>query len=130
MIYDLKETHKLEIQKQIINMYIKIIKYYLQNQMIFVISIQIMMIEGLREVIIIKHILYVHKWTTMLLFWTLKRCKSNLQNGFQSTYRMLHHLKEMICQIFHLYEFKHKIFTSFFLELSTQKCYLEFFAIV
>ena len=46
MIYDLKETHKLEIQKQIINMYIKIIKYYLQNQMIFVISIQIMMNEG------------------------------------------------------------------------------------
>ena len=28
MIYDLKETHKLEIQKQIINMYIKIIIYY------------------------------------------------------------------------------------------------------
>ena len=57
MIYDLKETHKLEIQKEIINMYIKIINYYLQNQMIFVISIQIMMNEGLREVIIIKHIL-------------------------------------------------------------------------
>ena len=57
MFYDLKETHELEIQKQIINMYIKIIIYYLQNQMIFVISIQIMMNEGLREVIIIKHIL-------------------------------------------------------------------------